>query len=88
MAVSQAVTERHQKVLITVDLSSDTNDAQVAAEAIGVPITALDQDFGVLLLDPAIHRHVARVDLSVFERRENTQFAVAGSYADPMIASC
>ena len=88
MAVSQAVTERHQKVLVTVDLSSDTKDIQVAAEAIGVPIAAIDQEFGVLLLNPAIHRHVARVDLSAFERRENTRFAVAGPYADPIITSC
>ena len=88
MPVSQAVRECHQMVLITVDLSSDTKDIQLAAEAIGVPVAAIDQEFGVIVLNPAIHRHVARVDLSAFERRENTRFAVAGPYADPMITTC
>lgn len=87
MAVSKAVAERQQRVLITVDLSSDTKDAQVAAKAIGVPVSAIDQDFGVVVVNPAIHRHAARVDLSAFEHRENTQFAVAGPYADPVIVA-
>ena len=85
MALSQAVTERHQKVLVTVDLASAANDVQVAAEAIGVPVAAIDQEFGVVVVNPGIRRHAARVDLSAFERRENTRFAVAAPRADPMI---
>lgn len=88
MADSQAVTRRHRKVLITVDLASLTNDVQVAAEAIGVPVAAIDQEFGVVVVNPDIHRHAARVDPSAFKRRENTPFAVAGPYADPVIVAC
>ena len=73
--------------LVTVDLPSDTKNIQIAAEAIGVPVSALDQEFGVVVVNPAIHRYAARVDPSAFERRENTRFAVSGPYADPMIAT-
>lgn len=83
----QAVEEREQKALVTVDLASDTKDALVAAEAIGVPVSAVDQEFGVIVVNPAIHRHAARVDLSAFEHRKHTQFAVAGPYADPVIVA-
>ena len=88
MALSQAVTERHQKVLVTVDLASVANDVQVAVEAIGVAVAAIDREFGVVVVNPGIRRHAARVDLSGFERRENTRFAVAGPRADPMIVGC
>ena len=58
------------------------------ADVIGVPVAVIDQDFGVVVVIPDIHRHAARVDPSAFERRENTPFAVAGPYADPVIAAC
>ena len=83
----EAVDEHEQKALVTVDLANDTKDARVAAKAIGVPVSAIDQEFGVVMVNPAIHRHAARVDLSAFEHRERTQFAVAGPYADPLIVA-
>ena len=85
ITAQQAVAERGQKALVTVDLTDDTKDTLVAASAIGVPVSAVDQEFGVIVVNPAIHRHAARVDLSAFEHRKHTQFAVAGPYADPVI---
>lgn len=41
---SQAVEEHEQKVLVTVDLANDTKDAWAAAKAIGVPVSAIDQE--------------------------------------------
>lgn len=81
----QPVEERGQNALVTVDLANDTKDTLVAAKAISVPVSAIDQEFGVIVVNPAIHRHAARVDLSAFEHRKHTQFAVAGPYADPVI---
>ena len=54
-------------VLVTVDLGKDTKDALVAAKAIGVPVWAIDQEFGVVMVNPAIHRHAAGVDMSGYE---------------------
>ena len=73
-------------VLVTADLGKDTKDALVAAQSISVPGLAIDQEFGVLV-NPAIHRHAARVDMSAYEHRERTQFAVAGPQADPVIVA-
>ena len=84
----KAVEEHEQKALVTVDLAKDTKDARVAAQAIGVPVSAIDQKFGVVVVNPAMHRHAARVDLSAFEHRKRTKFAVAGPYADPVIGNC
>ena len=74
-------------MLVTVDLGKDTKDALVAAKAIGVPVWAIDQEFGVVMVNPAIHRHAAGVDMSGYEHRERTQFAVAGPFADPVIVA-
>ena len=81
-----AVEEHEQKALVTVDLAKDTKDARVAAQAIGVPVSAIDQKSGVVV-NSAMHRHTARVDLSAFEHRKRTKFAVAGPYADPVISN-
>ena len=83
----QPVEERGQNALVTVDLANDTKDTLVAAKAIGVPVSAIDQEFGVIVVNSAIHRHTARVDLSAFEHRKHTQFAAAGPYADPVIVA-
>lgn len=84
---SQAVEEHEQKALVTVDLANDRKDARAAAKAIGGPVSAIDQEVGVVGVNPAMDRHAARVDLSALERCEPTQFAVAGPYADPVIAA-
>ena len=78
ITASQAGEEHEQTVLVTVDLASDTKDALVAANAVSVPISAIDPVFGVVVENPAIQRPEARVDMSAFEHRERTQFAVAG----------
>ena len=78
ITASQAGEEHEQTVLVTVDLASDTKDALVAANAVSVPISAIDPVFGVVVENPAIQRPEACVDMSAFEHRERTQFAVAG----------
>ena len=41
----------------------------------------------MVMVNPAIHRHAAGVDMSGYEHRERTQFAVAGPFADPVIVA-
>lgn len=71
-------------MLVTADLASVANDVQAATEAIGVPVAAIDQEFGVAVVNPGTRRHAARVGLSAFERRANTRFAAAGPRADSL----
>ena len=72
-------------VLITVDLADSTTDADVVAAAIGVPSDAIDVAFGVVLIDPFLHRCAVKVKYAAFSERSETEFLVAGPYADPIV---
>lgn len=72
-------------VLVTVDLDSNNPSADVAAMAIGVPTAAIDGGFGVLMLDPRLHRHAVKVDAAAFRERRCTGYAVSGPFSDPPV---
>ena len=72
-------------VLVTVDLTVNTTDREVAAAAIGVPATAINVAFGVTLVDPGIHCHSVKVDYAAFRTRRQTKFNVSGPYPDPVV---
>ena len=72
-------------VLVTVDLTFNTTDPEVAAAAIGVPAAAIDLAFGVALVNPGIHRCAVKVDYAAFRKRRRTKFNVSGPYADPVV---
>ena len=76
---------RNRAVLITVDLESNSPSPDVAAVAIGVPATAIDGGFGVVTLDPQLHRYAVKVDAAAFRKRRRTGYAVCGPFSDPAI---
>jgi len=72
-------------VLVTVDLADSADDADTVAAAIGVPTDAIDEGFGILLINPLLRRFAVKVDYKAFIIRSKTDFVVSGPYADPAI---
>ena len=72
-------------VLVTVDLDSTNPSPDVAARATGVPTAAIDDGFGVLMLDARLHRHAVKVDAAAFRERRATGYSVDGPFSDPAI---
>lgn len=48
-------------MLVTVDLKSDRADLHMAASALGVPVSALDSEYGLVMVDPLKHRFATKV---------------------------
>ena len=72
-------------MLVTVDLRSDRADLQMAASALGVPVSALDSEYGLVMVDPTRHRFAAKVQWVEFAKRRQTAFTVEGPFADPTL---
>ncbi len=74
-------------VMVTVDLGTRTHDREFAAQAIGVPVCAIDADHGVVIIDPATYRYVVLVEAVAFRDRRMTEYTVAGPFSNPSIAT-
>lgn len=72
-------------MLVTVDLKSDRADLHMAASALGVPVSALDSEYGLVMVDPTRHRFAAKVQWVEFAKRRQTTFTVEGPFADPSL---
>ena len=53
-------------VLVTADLATNSNNPEVVADVIGVPVTAIDIGYGVVSIYPALDRYAIRVDYVAF----------------------
>ena len=74
-------------VLVTVDISGQSPDAALVAATMGVPETAIEPAFGVVLIDPSRKRYAVKVDAVAFERRLHKQASVSGPFSDPSIGA-
>lgn len=74
-------------VLITVDIRSKSPDTATVADKIGVKKTAIDQNYGVVLIDPVRKRYAVKVDAIAFERRTRKHADISGPYSDPPIGT-
>ena len=72
-------------MLVTVDLKSDRADLHLAASALGVPVSAMDSEYGLVMVDPTRHKFAARVQWGEFAKRRQTTFTVEGPFADPSL---
>ena len=74
-------------VMVTVDLDVNTSDCALAAEALGVPVRAIDPSHGLMMLDANAHRYAVMVEARAFRDRRATDYAVAGPFSNPAIST-
>ena len=72
-------------VLMTVSGMETSPSLEQSAELLGVPASALDTEFGVVLVDPQRRIYTVRVDATHIESR-GTSTEDSGPYSDPKIA--
>lgn len=74
-----------EKVMMTLEGCSGAPSLAEAAERLHVSVEALDESFGVILVDPARGVFTVRVERSALEARGPAEEGVKGPYSDPRI---
>ena len=75
-----------EKVMMTLVGSEDPPTIEQAAKKLGTPVSALDSDFGVVLVDNKRWIYTVRVDAAALPAEQNQNEGVSGPFSDPKIA--
>lgn len=75
-----------EMVMMTVTGAEDAPSLEQSAAKLGVPSSALDPEFGVVLIDFKRHIYTVRVDAAYLPETPASTEGVAGPFSDPKIA--
>ena len=74
-----------EMVMMTLAASETPPTIQQSAEELGVPVTAIDTDFGVVLVDTKNWVYTVRVDAKALDSSGESAEGVSGPFSDPRI---
>lgn len=77
--------DEHPKALILVEATPETATIAFAANQLGVPVEAIDGDFGVVLVDPKKRLYTVLVDASSLPDNFASQDPFRGPFSNPRI---
>lgn len=75
-----------EMVMMTVRGLAENPSVEDVAKLLGVPVTAIDAKFGVIIVDVERHICTVRVDSDQLPKDTDQPEGVSGPYSDPKIA--
>lgn len=75
-----------EMVMMTVRGLAENPSVEDVAKLLGVPVTAIDAKFGIIIVDVERHICTVRVDSEQLPKGTDQPEGVSGPYSDPKIA--
>lgn len=75
-----------EMVMMNVQCLEDTPSIEFVARKLNVTVSAIDTNFGIILVDLKRHIYTVRVDKDQLPEGMQPSEAVSGPYSDPKIA--
>lgn len=74
-------------VMLTITFGEDVPSIESAAVILGVPVSAFNQQFGIILIDPIASKYTVLIDES-YSNKVRGDAHIEGPFSSPGIAHC